>query len=138
MNNNYLITGLLVILSLGIGYTLGNNQETATEPAISITTSASENTSSMTMEEMMNGMMAGLEGKKGDDFDKAFLEEMIMHHEGAVLMAEAALDDAKHKEIITLAEVIISAQTTEIDMMKEWYTTWYGNEMSDNMMHMMH
>ena len=138
MNNNYLITGLLVILSLGIGYTLGNNQETATEPAISITTSASENTSSMTMEEMMDDMMAGLEGKKGDDFDKAFLEEMIMHHEGAVLMAEAALDDAKHKEIITLAEVIISAQTTEIDMMKEWYTTWYGNEMSDNMMHMMH
>jgi predicted outer membrane protein len=29
----------------------------------------------------MNDMMKGLEGKTGDEFDKAFLKEMIVHHE---------------------------------------------------------
>ena len=34
--------------------------------------------SQMDMNSMMQGMMAGLNGKTGDDFDKAFLSEMIV------------------------------------------------------------
>jgi uncharacterized protein (DUF305 family) len=74
----------------------------------------------------MGDMMAGLAGKTGDDFDKAFLAEMIVHHEGAVDMAEAALLSAKHAEIQTMAKAIISAQTTEIEQMKKWQESWYG------------
>ncbi len=74
----------------------------------------------------MGDMMAGLEGKTGDEFDKAFLAEMIVHHEGAVDMAEAALKNAKHSEIKTMANAIISAQTAEIAQMKEWLKNWYG------------
>lgn len=74
----------------------------------------------------MGDMMAGLEGKTGDDFDKAFLAEMIVHHEGAVDMAEAALANAKRAEIKQMANAIISAQTTEINQMKEWQKSWYG------------
>jgi hypothetical protein len=58
----------------------------------------------MDMGAMMKGMMAGLDGKTGDAFDKAFIDEMIMHHEGAVDMAEAALQDAKHQEIKDMGE----------------------------------
>ncbi len=78
------------------------------------------------MQGEMDAMMAGLVGKTGDDFDKAFLSEMIMHHEGAVDMAEAALQSAKHEEIKNMARAIIAAQTSEINQMKGWQQTWYG------------
>lgn len=74
----------------------------------------------------MDAMMAGLAGKSGDDFDRAFLAEMIVHHEGAVEMAEAARLHARHPEIKQMAEAIISAQTTEIDQMRAWGRDWYG------------
>jgi uncharacterized protein (DUF305 family) len=80
------------------------------------------------MRNEMSGMMSGLSGKRGDEFDRAFLTEMIMHHEGAVTMAEAALKDAKHQEIMTMAHAIITAQTGEIAQMKAWLKTWYGIE----------
>lgn len=78
------------------------------------------------MQGQMDSMMAGLAGKTGDEFDKAFLSEMIMHHEGAVVMAEAALQNAKHPEIKQMAEAIITAQTSEINQMKNWQQSWYG------------
>lgn len=79
------------------------------------------------MHGQMNTMTASLEGKTGDEFDKAFLAEMIVHHEGAVQMAEMALQSAGHIELKEMAEAIISAQNTEIFQMKEWQKTWYGN-----------
>lgn len=79
----------------------------------------------MDMSSMMNGMMAGLQGKTGDEFDKAFLSEMIMHHEGAVAMARAVLATSKKPELIKLANDIISAQTSEINMMRSWQKSWF-------------
>lgn len=79
------------------------------------------------MHSAMSGMMSGLSGKTGDEFDKAFLSEMIEHHEGAVDMAEAALKNAKHQEIKDLAKAIIEAQTKEINQMKDWQKSWYPN-----------
>ncbi len=58
----------------------------------------------------MNDMSAILEGKTGDEFDRAFIEGMIPHHEGAIDMARAALKNKKHEEMKTLARDIISAQ----------------------------
>ncbi len=81
------------------------------------------------MSGMMANMMAGLQGKTGDDFDKAFLSEMVMHHEGAVDMAEEALKNAKHQEIKNLSKAIITAQNKEIADMKAWYKAWYGTDL---------
>jgi uncharacterized protein (DUF305 family) len=78
------------------------------------------------MQGEMDGMTRALDGKTGDEFDKAFLAEMIMHHQGAVVMAEAALVNAEHEEIKTMANAIISAQTTEIKQMRDWQKDWYG------------
>ncbi len=87
-----------------------------------------KNTSSNSnMHGAMHNMMTGLSGKTGDDFDRAFLSEMIVHHEGAVDMAEAALKNAKHQEIKQMANEIISAQTKEINQMKDWQKNWYPN-----------
>ncbi len=81
------------------------------------------------MSDMMTGMMNGLTGKTGDAFDRAFLAEMTVHHQGAVEMARAALSNAKHQEIKDLATAIISAQNAEIDQMESWYKNWYGTEL---------
>lgn len=68
----------------------------------------------------MNGMQSQLQGKTGDDFDKNFIDMMIAHHQGAIQMAGLAKQNAKHDEVKKMAGDIISAQSKEIDMMKEW------------------
>lgn len=77
----------------------------------------------------MTHMMTELESKSSDDFDKAFITQMITHHQGAILMAGEAKQKANHQEIKTMADAIISAQQKEIDEMKSWYKSWYGTEL---------
>lgn len=94
------------------------------------------NNSMMSMS--MNDMATQLQGKTGDDFDEAFLSGMIVHHQGAVAMAELAEKNAKHEEIKRLSRDIISAQNEEIDTMRQWQIEW-GYPTSDNGDHdMMH
>ncbi len=60
--------------------------------------------------------------------DSHFIEQMIPHHEDAITMAKLALTHAEHQEIKTLSNDIIKAQSEEIGRMKQWYKTWFGNE----------
>ncbi len=73
----------------------------------------------------MEDMMSGLQNQTGDNFDRAFLTEMIEHHQGAVSMATAALSSAQHQEIKDLAKAIIDSQSKEIQQMREWQQVWY-------------
>jgi uncharacterized protein (DUF305 family) len=86
----------------------------------------------------MDAMTGNLKGKTGDDFDKACLSEMIVHHQGAIDMATLAKQNAKHEEIKKLADDIVAAQTKEISEMKQWQQQWgYGvssDSNNDNMM----
>ena len=77
------------------------------------------------MSNMMNDMMSVLQGKTGDEFDKAFLSEMIVHHQGAVEMAKAVITTSKKPELVKLANDIISAQNKEIEMMQGWQKAWF-------------
>lgn len=72
----------------------------------------------------MAGMVEQLKGKSGDEFDKAFIAEMIMHHQGAIDMAKMADTQARHDEIKDMARAIRSAQETEINDMKQWQMQW--------------
>jgi uncharacterized protein (DUF305 family) len=76
----------------------------------------------------------------GDAFDREFLQEMIMHHAMAVMMAHPVVANAQHQELKDLATSIISAQTGEISQMRAWLQSWYGVDMPDPMvmMEMMH
>ena len=68
-------------------------------------------------------------GRTGDNFDRQFLAGMIVHHQGAVDMAQLAKKNAKHQEIKDMSEDIISAQNREIATMKQWQKDWgYTNE----------
>lgn len=78
----------------------------------------------MGMMDEMSGMMVALEGKTGDEFDKAFIEQMIMHHQSAIDMAAPADTNASRQEVKTLASEIVTAQTLEIKQMKQWQSDW--------------
>ena len=122
--NTLTIALITLIIGFGGGYLLAGR-----EPAMGthmMPNGSMMDDSGMRMGSAMDDMMAGLAGKRGDAFDKAFLSEMIMHHQGAVEMAEAALADAKHQEIKDMARAIITAQTSEINQMKGWQKSWYG------------
>ena len=47
--------------------------------------------------------------------DAGFVREMVPHHEGAVEMAQLALDQAEHPELEQLSRDIISTQRAEIE-----------------------
>jgi uncharacterized protein (DUF305 family) len=79
------------------------------------------------------GPMGGqpLDQLSGDAFDRAFLQEMIMHHAMAVGMAQPLAANASHQEARDLANAIIADQTREIAQMRSWLKDWYSLEMPD-------
>ena len=80
------------------------------------------------------GPMSGppLDQLTGDDFDKAFLQQMTMHHAMAVMMARPAVANAGHQETRELGQAIIDDQTREIAQMRAWAKEWYGLEIPDH------
>ena len=79
---------------------------------------------SHSMSGMMEDMNASLRGKTGVEFDKAFVDEMIVHHEGAVEMAKLVLTSTTRPELLKMAQEIIDVQTKEINQMKAWKVEW--------------
>lgn len=122
-NKNIIIVVLVLIIGLFTGYYFGNSNSYSA--GIHKMPDGSVMSNDISMAEMMSDMNATLLGKKGDDFDKAFIDEMVIHHQGAVDMAKLALTNAKHKEIKDMANAIISTQTKEIGQMLEWNYSWY-------------
>ncbi len=80
----------------------------------------------MTQEMRDSMMMTGDLGTADDQFDLRFINAMIPHHEGAIEMANQALQNSERSEIKTLAQNIISSQQQEIDQMQQWRKSWYG------------
>jgi len=50
--------------------------------------------------------------------DRAFIDAMVPHHQGAIAMAEVALKNAEHQEIKELSRNIVSTQQSEIEELK--------------------
>lgn len=64
-------------------------------------------------------MMRDLENLSGAALDRVFLEDMIMHHMGALMMARSVEPHIEHDEIATLTKAIIETQTAEIALMRQ-------------------
>lgn len=62
--------------------------------------------------------MAALEAAPGPEASRLFVEQMIMHHEGAVEMAEAEVEGGENADAVEMAERIISDQSSEIAEME--------------------
>ena len=77
--------------------------------------------------QMMNKMMVAKLGQSDAQYDARFIDLMIPHHEGAVLMAKDALKNAKHQELRDMAAKMIKDQQKEIEQLKQWRRAWYSD-----------
>lgn len=78
---------------------------------------------SMDHSSMMDGMLTadeldGLSLLRGADFDRAWMEAMVKHHEGALAMAKDVLEDGSDPAVRKLSEEIVAGQQAEIDEMR--------------------
>ncbi|MES1025474.1 DUF305 domain-containing protein [Gloeocapsa sp. BRSZ] len=79
----------------------------------------------MSQQQMHSMMMHGDLGAADAEFDRRFINAMIPHHEGAVIMAQDALNKSQRPEIRKLAQEIINSQEAEIKQMQAWRQAWY-------------
>ena len=129
-NNLYAIIGFLTGILLTIAFVffygfLGSDKTCCKAGMHKMSDGTMMKNVGMDMESMMHGMTSSLEGKTGEDFDKIFLSEMIVHHQGAVDMAELVLENSNKVELKKLAEDIIKAQNNEIKLMQDWEKAWF-------------
>jgi uncharacterized protein (DUF305 family) len=85
------------------------------------------------------GMARQMVMENGRYSDERFIDAMVPHHQGAIAMAEVALNSAEHDEIIQLSENIVSTQQAEIEELKaikkeEFGTSNVPMEMSQEQM----
>ena len=77
--------------------------------------------------------------ENGKYSDERFIDAMVPHHQGAIAMAEVALQNAEHEEIKDLSRNMVSTQRTEIEELKsikkkEFGTSNVPMEMSQEQM----
>jgi len=70
------------------------------------------------MDRGSGGTASGVLTENGRYSDERFIDAMVPHHQGAVEMAEVALENAEHEEIKQLSEDIVSTQEAEIEELK--------------------
>jgi uncharacterized protein (DUF305 family) len=63
---------------------------------------------------------------RADPFDRAFIDHMVPHHEGAIRMARVVLPKTNDPELRELAEGIVTAQKREIEAMRAVRREHYG------------
>lgn len=70
------------------------------------------------------GTAAGEIDQAHNDADTMFAQMMIVHHEGAIEMADLAVERAESQDVRSLAEGISAAQGPEIERMQSWLEAW--------------
>lgn len=116
-----IIGGLLV----GLVATLAvNNNNLAMMRMMGMHTTTDSQGAMQNTDMTMGQMSASLQDKRGDAFDETFLSSMIAHHQGAIDMANLVRANAKHEELKTMAEDILTAQSKEIEQMQTWQSQW--------------
>lgn len=73
----------------------------------------------------MDGDATELAGAK--PFDRAFIDMMIPHHQGAIRMARIEMESGENSHLMALSQEIIDAQSREIEEMNAWREEWYGS-----------
>ncbi|MEB3231084.1 MAG: DUF305 domain-containing protein [Leptolyngbyaceae bacterium] len=82
-------------------------------------------------------MMRDLSQLEGNELDQVFLEDMVMHHMGAVMMSQHLVNHGlvEHQPIEAFAQNIADTQRQEIWQMQTWLQDWYGVSAMPGPMH---
>ncbi|QIN85372.1 DUF305 domain-containing protein (plasmid) [Rubrobacter tropicus] len=122
------VAALIAVGAGGIAYAHGDDQEGSMMggggPG-----SMMENGGTGSM--MDGGMMGGDETRamgsfeQDKPFDLQFIDQMIMHHEGAIMSSEHMISDSKRPELRKLAESIQRSQAEQVERMQDMRKDWY-------------
>lgn len=135
---SFLLAGMVPLVSLSLAACSGTTSRSAESSPSSSSMAQMDhgsmgNSSPMPMD---HSSMTSMDlGPADESFDLRFIDGMIPHHEGAVAMAQEALQKSNRPEIKQLAQAIIDAQEKEISELKEWRTSWYPNAGDEPMMY---
>ncbi len=58
-------------------------------------------------------------------YDLRFIDEMTMHHQGAIMSSAAMIADSRRPELRELARRIQASQKRQLQQMQEWRKQWY-------------
>ncbi|WP_310481968.1 DUF305 domain-containing protein [Chamaesiphon sp. VAR_48_metabat_403] len=73
-------------------------------------------------------------GPADANYDLRFVDSMIPHHQGALVMAQEVIQKSKRPELVKFAKAIISEQQKEIAQMQQWRKQWYPKASATPMM----
>jgi uncharacterized protein (DUF305 family) len=117
----------VVLVSGALGFGTCTAISASSEPKIDTVSHDMSNMSEeVSMEEQVKQLSGELDDKTRNALDRAFVENMIVHHQGAIEMAEKVVDQTKRPEVKALAEEIIATQGAEVETMNGWLKKWYG------------
>lgn len=123
--NTLLIAIIALLIGGGIGYFINTRTSCPMKMDHSM---MNHSMKGMDMGSMMMDMTARMDGKMGDELDMIFLEDMIVHHQGAVDMAMIIKEKTQRPELQSFAQEIIDVQDQEINMMNNWLENWFSSE----------
>ena len=118
----------------------GSAQQSGSEEANSDMQGMEHSGMDMSSGQMMDASQMLMQN--GEYSDERYIDAMVPHHQGAIDMANVALENAEHPELQQLAQNIIADQQREIDELKAIKERLYGTaavptEMSPEQMQMM-
>jgi uncharacterized protein (DUF305 family) len=118
-----IMTGTIGFGSLAIANFTTSNRSSSTIAQNGGMNHGGMNHDGMKKEGMMNHNMDV--GPADANYDLRFLDSMIPHHQGALVMSQEVLKKSKRPELIKLAKGIITDQKKEIAQMQQWRKQWY-------------
>lgn len=116
----------VVVASGALGFGICSAISASSEPAPAPVAHDMSTMTQTTMKEQTEQLSSDLDNKTTNALDRAFVENMIVHHEGAIEMAKKVVDKTKRPEVKALAEEIITTQSAEVETMNGWLKKWYG------------
>ena len=127
-----LITPIAIVIgTLGIGSFAIANLRIDRNPTATLAQNGM-NHDSMNHGGMMNHNMDI--GPADANYDLRFIDSMLPHHQGALVMAQEAIQKSKRPELVKFAKNIITEQKQEIAQMQQWRKQWYPQVAATPMM----
>ena len=125
------LTAALTLTLAACGGTTTTNTTTSSSATATTTTSPATGSTTSTPGAMMSGsgsamMSAAPSAADGQHTaaDLAFAQQMVVHHQSAIEMADLAPSRAASQQVKDLAVRIKAAQGPEIQQMQGWLTSW--------------
>lgn len=82
------------------------------------------------------GMQPEVSFDEEESFDLRFIDQMIVHHEAAIVSSEYMIADSERPELRKLAASIEESQSEQIEQMRAWRKDWSPNaQRTSGMMH---